>query len=170
MSVAIDMTGMKCGMWNVLSPVNKPSQSGKKYWLCRCDCGTVRHVEGKSLRNGSSKNCGCVRREKSKIASSIVNRKHGMRNSRLYVIWRSMKGRIHYKSTNSYERYGGRGISICDEWENSFEAFAKWAQSHGYDDSLTLDRIDPDGNYEPSNCRWATWSEQAKNKSYKGRR
>lgn len=88
-----------------------------------------------------------------------------MRNTRLYVIWRSMKGRIKYPSTNSYERYGGRGIRVCEEWENDFSKFSDWALSHGYSEDLTLDRIDPDGDYEPSNCRWATWSEQARNRS-----
>ena len=164
MSKVIDMTGRTFGMWTVIRVSDEESLSGKKYWICRCKCGTERSVEGKSLRNGSSKCCGCTRKENLAAASSRANRTHGMRNTRLYRIWRGMKSRIHCAKTNSFERYGGRGISVCNEWENSFSTFAKWALSHGYDDSLTLDRINSDGNYEPNNCRWATWSEQAKNK------
>ena len=79
-----------------------------------------------------------------------------------------MKGRIKYPSTNSYDRYGGRGIKVCEEWEKDFTAFAKWALNNGYSDELTLDRINPDGDYEPSNCRWTTWKQQARNRSKRG--
>ena len=170
MSQTINMVGKRFNMWEVLESVEAVSRSGKKYWVCKCDCGTVRAVEGKSLRNGTSKNCGCIRKITAAKASAAANKKHGMKNTRLYNIWRGMKGRIHCSKTKSYERYGGRGITICDEWENSFIAFKDWALSNGYDKALTLDRINVDGNYEPANCRWATWSEQAQNRKKKERR
>lgn len=164
MSRAKDISGERFGKWTVLSRAGS-NKDGRAMWLCECDCGTVRTVVGKTLIAGTSQCCGCTRKENAARASSNTNRKHGMRNTRLYVIWRSMKGRIKYPSTNSYERYGGRGIRVCEEWENDFSKFSDWALSHGYSEDLTLDRIDPDGDYEPSNCRWATWSEQARNRS-----
>lgn len=168
MSAVKDITGERFGMWTAIQPVNRISASGKKFWLCKCDCGTVREVEGKSLRTGISKGCGCTRYEHAAIASRLANTKHGMRNTRLYVIWQAMKGRTQYPTTHSYEYYGGKGVTICDEWKNDFQSFADWALSHGYNDTLTIDRINPNGNYEPSNCRWATWSEQARNKTGRG--
>ena len=90
--------------------------------------------------------------------------KHGMSNTRLYRAWDSMKSRCYRKTSASYSRYGGRGITICDTWRNSFEAFRDWALANGYADNLSLDRIDCDGNYEPSNCRWVTMKEQENNK------
>ena len=164
MSQTIEMTGQNYGLWTVLGR-GLQHNSGKAYWLCRCACGTVREVEGKSLRQGISRGCGCTRKENAAKASKASNTTHGMRNTRLYTIWHSMKGRIHYATTNSYDRYGGRGIKICPEWESDFPSFAKWAQENGYNDKLTLDRIDPDGDYCPENCRWATWKDQARNKS-----
>ena len=92
------------------------------------------------------------------------NYKHGMYKTRLYKAWDSMKARCYRKSVGPYPKYGGRGITVCDEWKNSFVAFRDWALANGYVEGLSLDRIDPSGNYEPSNCRWVTMKEQENNK------
>ena len=89
--------------------------------------------------------------------------KHGMARTRLYKAWTNMRNRCNWEKDREYQHYGGRGITVCDEWQNSFEPFMKWALSHGYNDTLTIDRINVDGNYEPDNCRWITRKEQNNN-------
>ena len=164
MSQVKDIAGGRFGKWTVLGRAGS-NKDGSAMWVCKCDCGTVRNVTGRSLISGKSSCCGCTRKENAAKASKKANTTHGMKKTRLYTIWHSMKGRIKYPSTNSYERYGGRGIKVCKEWENDFLSFATWALNNGYSDELTLDRINPDGDYEPSNCRWSTWSQQARNRS-----
>lgn len=95
----------------------------------------------------------------------MSNLRHGMRNTRLYDIWRSMKQRCYNPKTNRYKKYGGRGITVCDEWKDNFQSFYDWAMSNGYSDDLSIDRIDPNGNYESNNCRWATAKQQANNRT-----
>ena len=95
----------------------------------------------------------------------LYNLKHGMSNSRLYRTWESMKARCCRKTSGPYKRYGGRGITVCDEWKSSFIIFRNWALANGYAEGLSLDRIDPSGNYEPSNCRWVTMKVQENNRS-----
>lgn len=133
--------------------------SGAAKWLCKCECGKTVSVRGIALRKGTTRSCGCYsaeyHREKTK--------KFNTDNPRLYRIWNTMKLRCRAKSQQSYKYYGSRGINVCKEWDN-FDVFAEWASTHGYADNLSLDRIDPSGNYEPDNCRWVTMKEQANNK------
>lgn len=135
--------------------------AGHGYWKCRCTCGNVKIIRGADILNGKTQSCGCLQRER----TSNANAKHRLHDSRLYNIWCGMKQRCFYKNHVRYHRYGARGITVCDEWKNDFQAFYDWSMSHGYADDLTIDRINNDGNYEPSNCRWATPKEQYKNQS-----
>lgn len=130
----------------------------KNLWLslCKCECGKEVLVYLGGLRRGTSKSCGCDRYEKLKT--------HGKTNCRLYRIWNNMKRRCYTKTNHDYKDYGKRGISLCEDWKNDFNNFYTWAINNGYKDNLTIDRINNDGNYEPSNCRWITNREQQYNK------
>ena len=122
---------------------------------CKCKCGTEKDVLMSNVTQGKSVSCGCHRSE--------LNSRHNMCNKRLYHIWENMIQRCTNKNHGSYKGYGGRGITVCDEWRD-FCAFYQWAMSAGYSDDLSIDRIDVDKGYSPDNCRWATTSQQANNK------
>lgn len=133
------------------------SNNHKKLWFCKCECGNACTVRSDQLRNGRTKSCGCLK------SNPPISIKHGMCKSRLYHIWKGMIGRCYCKTAGNYRWYGALGVAICNEW-HEFIPFKNWALQNGYSDCLTIDRINPFGNYEPSNCRWATNAEQQKNK------
>lgn len=155
----INIIGNKYGRLTVLS------ENGKKgkniLWLCKCDCGNEINAISYNLKNGHTKSCGCLRNE-------VRAKKHSIHNeskSRLYRIWRHIKSRCLNPNVHHYKYYGERGIKICDEWKNSFMAFKEWSILNGYNDKLSIDRIDVNGDYEPSNCRWCDAKAQANNRT-----
>lgn len=155
---ADDLTGKKFEMLTVIERAGDEYKRG--YWKCRCDCGNEKIVNGHHLRHGRIKSCGCYARK----VSAVTNSKHGMSTTRMYHIWLGMKRRCNAETCTAYERYGGRGITVCNEWENDFEAFHKWSIENGYSDDLTIDRIDNNKGYAPDNCRWVDYKKQANNK------
>ena len=153
-----EVVGKKFGRLFVISRNGNSSNHSKQY-LCRCDCGKEKNVIGVYLLDGRTKSCGCLNKELVKQRSKT----HGMTNTRLFRIWQNMITRCTNNNCPEFNIYGGRGITVCDEWKNSFIAFKDWAFSDGYSDNLTIDRINVNGNYEPSNCRWADKKTQARN-------
>lgn len=149
----IDLTGQRFGRWVVVCKSKK-----RGYFDCICDCGTTRSVNAYTLSHGKTQSCGCYMKEQ----TSKATKTHGDSNTRLYRTWRSMLARCEIKSQTVYKHYGGRGIKVCAEWHD-YQTFKNWATKSGYTDKLTLDRIDFNGNYEPSNCRWITMKKQANN-------
>ena len=161
----INLTGQRFGYLVVLERANdKVLPCGQKQiqYFCRCDCGNTKIVRGLSLRGGRTKSCGCHQNDYL-VRLSI---KHGKRHDRIYNTYRAMKERCYNKNNASYLNYGARGIKVCDDWLNSFEAFYLWATQNGYSEGLTIDRIDNNGDYQPSNCRWITRSENSKKRNY----
>ena len=163
-----DLTGQKYGRLTVMRKADdyiSPKGYTSTCYECLCDCGEITIVRRSDLISGRTKSCGCFRKEVTVINSLNHKpvKKHGKSNDRLYHIWAGMKERCTNKNNPGYIHYGGRGIKLFNEWYQ-FISFYEWAMNNGYDDSLTIDRIDVDGNYEPSNCRWVTMKEQCRNK------
>lgn len=155
----VDLTGKKFGRLTVVSRAEN-SKSGKSRWLCVCECGNECIVHGDSLKSGNTKSCGCIRREANHDRATT----HGMSNTPLFAVWCAMVSRCKNPNNKSYKHYGARGINVCGEWLDSSK-FIEWAIKNGYADGLTIERIDVNKGYEPSNCKWITRKEQARNKT-----
>lgn len=165
MSALKDLTGQRFGRLVVTGRAGSDNQKRAK-WKCCCDCGCVTVVTSSNLLRGITKSCGCMH------AEYLLNRNtvHGKLKSRLYGVWKNMKKRCANPATHNYHRYGGRGITVCDEWLHNFQAFYDWAIANGYDENApkgqcTIDRIDNDKGYSPDNCRWVDTATQNRNKS-----
>lgn len=157
-----DLTGQVFSRLTVLSYAGK-DKSKHSLWLCECSCGNTKIISSNSLKQGRTKSCGCLDIEKHK--SNPNRTTHGLHTHRLYRIWKKMKSRCYNENDPDFQKwYGSRGIKVCDEWKYNFSIFYRWAILHGYKSNLSIDRIDVNGNYEPSNCRWATSKQQANNK------
>lgn len=147
----VDITGQRYGKLIAICPTSKRTKSGGYIWVFKCDCGNVKDIPANSVRTGLIKSCGCLAKP------------HGGANSRLFNIWVDMRQRCNNPHVPNFNDYGGRGIAVCESWNKSFIAFRNWSLENGYSDLLSIDRINVNGNYEPSNCRWATSKQQAMN-------
>lgn len=161
-NIKIDLTGMKFGRLTVESFAF--AKKGNNYWNCVCDCGEIKQVPTGSLTRGHTTSCGCFKKEQANKSNKKRMTTHGERYTRLYSIWADIKKRCLNPNSINYSNYGGRGITICDEWINDYTSFSTWAKDNGYSEDLEIDRIDVNGNYEPSNCRWVTRKVNSNNK------
>ena len=159
-----NLTGQRFGRLTALKYMGT-NRSYRALWLCKCTCGQEKIVNSNSLLMGTTRSCGCLNNEQRHKKGVEANRaKHGLHGTRLYRIWKQIKTRCCNPNTTDWKDYGGRGITICAEWENNFSNFYNWALENNYDDTKSIDRIDVNGNYEPSNCKWETMKHQANNK------
>lgn len=172
MGKILDLTGERYGRLVVVKEA-EARKYGRIAWVCECECGKIVTVTGNDLRRGRTSSCGCYRRETATEHCKKDFTTHGETNSRLFRVWVNVKKRCYNPHYKGYKDYGGRGICICEEWRNSYEAFRIWALANGYDENAprgqcTLDRINNNGNYEPANCRWVDMKTQAQNRRPRG--
>ena len=154
-----DRTNERYGRWLVVKPMgfSREERPRRSLWLCRCDCGTERVLNSQTLQDNASLSCGCLHKERVSASSKT----HGLSRTRLYKQWTAMKQRCENPKDRGFQLYGGRGIAVCKEWSESFEAFAKYVGEKP--EGMSLDRIDNNRGYEPGNVRWASCSQQLAN-------
>lgn len=164
MGKLIDLTGQRFGRLIVVKQM--PAVKRRAQWLCVCDCGAEKIVPAGHLMYGHTKSCGCLRKDQMRESASTLD---GHCGEKLHGVWNAMKQRCQNPRSRDYKFYGLRGIRVCDAWQN-YLTFRTWALANGYAEGLTIDRIDPDGNYEADNCRWITIQEQQKNRRPRSRK
>lgn len=163
MSNLVDLTGKRFGRLLVIKRDEDHAQNGNRkrtFWVCKCDCGNIVSVNADSLKRGATNSCGCILKEVASRKAKI----HGESKTKLYMVWRGMKTRCYNKNCEAYRDYGGRGIFICDEWVDDYASFRDWSLSNGYKPGLSIDRIDNNKGYSPSNCRFVSMLVQSNNK------
>lgn len=156
--------GKRFGKLTVVERAGR-DKDGRFLWKCACDCGGVKYTITANLNSGRVRSCGCLHYEEASKRMKEMRARKGKRDKRLSTIWLNMKARCFNPKNAGYKNYGERGITVCDEWKESFENFYNWAINNGYEKTLSIDRIDPNGNYEPSNCRWTTMKVQQNNRT-----
>lgn len=155
-----NMTGLQFGRLNVVAFAGLHEDLSAK-WLCVCSCGNSATVRGASLRSGRSKSCGCLKKEIASVTFKRVKTTHGKSGSEIYEVWKGIIKRCKNKNKKDFNNYGGRGITVCDRWLDFDNFYSDMGEKP---EGMSIDRINNDGNYEPQNCRWATRSEQSRNK------
>lgn len=157
------MTGKRIGILTVLERDYSPKDRKGAFWICKCDCGVIKSMHADVLRK-PARSCGCLA-IKQATKNVTKNHTHKETNTLLYKTWSRMKHRCSNENHKFYKHYGGKGIKVCKEWSDSYVSFRDWAHTNGYEEGLTIERLDVNENYEPSNCTWIPLKKQSNNRS-----